>query len=237
VIAPAAPVFVVERGWGFGGTDPGLDKRVVVAYNYIMEMEPKPHDLARELLQGIRGLVRRFSVAERADVACCGVTVAQGAALEALLAAGSMRLGALGRRLGIAPSTLTRNVERLEAGALVRREPDPEDARAFRIRLTAAGHRAAQALERQEVAFARQILERLPTGRREAVSAAFRDLLVAVREATESCCPGAFEHLMEALPRPEGDGEPRRPQGGYGCGEEGCGGSRPEAGPNEEDIR
>ena len=34
-------------------------------------------DRARELLMGVRGLVRRFSVAERADVACCGVTVAQ----------------------------------------------------------------------------------------------------------------------------------------------------------------
>jgi DNA-binding MarR family transcriptional regulator len=192
-------------------------------------------DAARELLQGIQGLVRRFSVAERADVACCGVTVAQGAALDALLAGGPMRLGALGRRLGIAPSTLTRNVERLEAGGLVRREPDPEDARSFRIGLTPAGRRAAQALERQEVAFARQVLERLPAGRREAVSAAFRELLLAVREATESCCPGAFEHLMEGLPRGEGAGGERPLRRDGVCGE-GCGGSRREAGHDDEEI-
>lgn len=192
-------------------------------------------DPARELLQGIQGLVRRFSVAERADVACCGVTVAQGAALDALLAEGPMRLGALGRRLGIAPSTLTRNVERLEAGDLVRREPDPEDARSFRIRLTAAGRRAAEALERQEVAFARQVLERVPAGRREAVSAAFRDLLVAVREATESCCPGAFEHLMEGLPRGEGAGGERTARRGDVCGE-GCGRSPRETGHDEREI-
>jgi DNA-binding MarR family transcriptional regulator len=161
-------------------------------------------DRARELLLGIRGLVRRFSVAERADVACCGVTVAQAATLETLNREGSLRLGSLGRRLGVAPSTLSRNVERLEDGELVQREADPEDARSSRVSLTAKGRSAARNLEHQELGFARQVLERLPEERREAVSAAFHELLVAVREATEACCPGAYEHLMEGLPAGEG---------------------------------
>jgi DNA-binding MarR family transcriptional regulator len=160
-------------------------------------------DPARDLLQGVRGLVRRFSVAERADVACCGVTVAQAATLETLLSEGPLRLGSLGRRLGVTPSTLSRNVERLEGEGLVRRQPDPEDARSSRVWLTAKGRTAARQLERQGVAFARQILERVPPERRQAVSSAFRELLVAVREATEACCPGAYEHLMNGLP---GDG-------------------------------
>jgi DNA-binding MarR family transcriptional regulator len=84
-------------------------------------------DRARELLLGVRGLVRRFSVAERADVACCGVTVAQAATLETLHREGALRLGSLGRRLGVTPSTLTRNVERLEAAGLVRRAADPKE--------------------------------------------------------------------------------------------------------------
>lgn len=157
-------------------------------------------DQAQELLLGLRGLVRRFSVAERADVACCGVTVAQAATLETLHREGALRLGSLGRRLGVTPSTLTRNVERLEAAELLRRTADPEDARSSRVSLTPKGRAAARDLERQEIAFARQVLEWLPEERREAVSSAFRDLLVAVREATETCCPGAYEHLMEELP-------------------------------------
>jgi DNA-binding MarR family transcriptional regulator len=139
-------------------------------------------------------------VAERADVACCGVTVAQAATLETLNREGSLRLGSLGRRLGVTPSTLSRNVERLEAGELVRREADPEDARSSRVSLTPKGRAAARELARQELTFARQVLERLPEERRHAVSSAFHDLLVAVREATEACCPGAYEHLMEGLP-------------------------------------
>lgn len=168
-------------------------------------------DQARELLQGLRGLVRRFSVAERADVACCGVTVAQAATLETLLREGPLRLKSLGRRLGVTPSTLTRNVERLEAAGLVRRAADPEDARSSRISLTPRGRTAARELERQELAFACQILGRLPEERREAVSSAFHDLLVALREATETCCPGAYEHLMKGLPVRDEDA-------GSGCG-------------------
>ena len=173
-------------------------------------------DRASELLQGVRGLVRRFSVAERADVACCGVTVAQAATLETLLSEGPLRLGSLGRRLGVTPSTLSRNVERLEGEGLIRRQPDPEDARSSRVSLTAKGRTAARQLARQEVAFARQILERVPAERREAVSSAFRELLVAVREATEACCPGAYEHLMEGLPSDE------TVRAARGCGSKTC---------------
>jgi DNA-binding MarR family transcriptional regulator len=178
-------------------------------------------DSARELLLGIRGLVRRFSVAERADVACCGVTVAQAATLETLNREGPLRLGSLGRRLGVTPSTLSRNLERLEAGAMVRRETDPDDGRSSHVFLTARGRAAARELERQELTFARQILDRLPVERREAVGSAFRDLLVAVREATEACCPGAYEHLMKGLPaRDDACGNPGRGCCGTRAGEE-----------------
>ena len=151
------------------------------------------------LRSAIRGLVRRFGVSERADVSCCGVTVAQAAALEALFGHGPMRLSDLGRRLGIAPSTLTRNLERLIEGGLVARQADGRDARAARVRLTAAGRRAAVDVAGREEDFARQVLERIPEGRRAAVVESLGDLLTAVRGATEACCPGAFDHLMQGF--------------------------------------
>ena len=75
---------------------------------------------ARRLREAIRALVRRFSLAERADMSCCGMTVAQAATLEAL-SDGGLRLSDLGKRLGIAPSTLTRNLTRLEERGLIRK--------------------------------------------------------------------------------------------------------------------
>ena len=153
---------------------------------------------AGELRAVVAALVRRFSLSERADVSCCGLTVAQAATLEALRD-GAVRLGPLARRLGITASTLTRNLARLESDALVARDADPEDARASRVRLTPAGERAAARVEQQELAFAEGILARLGPARRTDVMQALAELLGAVRDATEECCPGAFDHLMEGV--------------------------------------
>ena len=163
-------------------------------------------DSAR-LRAAIRGLVRRFGVSERADVSCCGVTVAQAAALEALSGHGPMRLSDLGRRLGIAPSTLTRNLERLADAGLVGRKADSRDGRSARVQLTAAGRRAALGVAGREDDFARDVLARIPAERREAVLGALAELLAAVRGATEACCPGAYDHLMDGFGAACGPGE------------------------------
>jgi DNA-binding MarR family transcriptional regulator len=163
--------------------------------------EGQPDAEARRLLSGIRALVRRFSLSERADVECCGMTVAQAAMLDALRGEDGLRLSELGQRLGIAPSTLTRNLSRIEEKGLVARKVDAEDARAFRVSLTASGRQAAARLEELDVAFARTVIERLPVPRRAATLGALTELMVAVREATEACCPGAFDHLMQDFPR------------------------------------
>lgn len=166
----------------------------------------------------IATLVRRFSLSERADVLCCGLTVAQAATLEALRQ-GPLRLGPLARRLGITPSTLTRNLARLEKDGLVAREADPEDTRAARVRLTGAGERAAAKVETQELEFAEGILAKLGRGRRGDVLQSLGELLVAVREATEECCPGAFDHLMEDVAGTPGDASRRSRERKDCCGD------------------
>jgi DNA-binding MarR family transcriptional regulator len=156
---------------------------------------------ARRLLRHVRALVRRFAVSERADVFCCGMTIAQAATLETLRLEGPLRMGDLGRRLGIAPSTLTRNLERLVDAGYLKRQADGNDGRVAVIALTASGRRQADKLERQEEWFAGEILERIHPEQRPAVIERLADLLVAVRDATRSCCPeGAFDHLMTDFP-------------------------------------
>jgi DNA-binding MarR family transcriptional regulator len=156
---------------------------------------------ARRLLHHVRALVRRFAISERADVFCCGMTIAQAATLETLRLEGPLRMGALGRRLGISPSTLTRNLQRLLEKGYLRRDADGADGRAAVIALTTAGRKQADKLERQEEAFAGEILERIDPQHRAAVVERLADLLVAVRNATRACCPdGAFDHLMTGFP-------------------------------------
>ena len=150
---------------------------------------------AQRLQEVIRTLVRRFSLAERADVSCCGMTVAQAATLEALAERG-LRLSELGRRLGITPSTLTRNLGRLEERGLVRKRPDPRDGRAQTVSLTRRGREAAEDVRRQELVFARSVLDRLPRASAEEALSIIEELMDAVRNATETCCPGAYDHLL-----------------------------------------
>jgi DNA-binding MarR family transcriptional regulator len=160
---------------------------------------------AQRLMESVQALVRRFALSERSDVACCGVTVSQAATLEVLRASHPMRQSELGRKLGIAPSTLTRNLTRLVGAGLVERLADPDDARASLVRLSPAGERAVEELRRQERAFAQDVFDRLPAERREAIVGGLQDLLAAVRAATETCCPGAFDHLMTDFPKETND--------------------------------
>ena len=166
------------------------------------DLEHNFGEQAPRLLEAIRALVRRFSLAERADMSCCGMTVAQAATLEALEHS-SLRLSELGRRLGITPSTLTRNLARLEERGLVVREIDPVDRRAQRVNLSPTGRVAADGARRQEEAFAGSVLSHLPTESVTDTLTALDQLLAAIRAATENCCPGAYDHLMtEISPSP-----------------------------------
>lgn len=176
-------------------------------------MRPETPDAAR-LRNLVAAIVRRFSLAERSDVDCCGLTVAQAATLEALQRR-PLRLAKLAQSLGITPSTLTRNLVRLESDGLIARAPDPEDARASQVSLTAAGRRAARRVGEQELGFAREVLARLGPERGREVLASLQDLLGAVRAATEECCPGAFDFLMDD--GPVGRVDERRSRDGECC--------------------
>jgi len=167
-----------------------------------MRSTAPPRPDARRMMEAVRALVRRFSIAERSDVACCGVTVAQAATLEALYDEDQLRLGDLCRRLGISASTLTRNLARLKDRGLVATGTDPSDRRASVIRLTGAGRHAAEEVIRLEEDFFELVVEQLSPNDQGETLATLEKLWSAVRSATERCCPGAFDHLMHDPARP-----------------------------------
>ena len=167
-----------------------------------MEASPSPRDLdARRLRTMLATIVRRFRIAERADLACCGTTVAQAATLEALARRNDMPLGELGRELGISPSTLTRNLDRLVDRGLVQRAPSGGDRRSSRAVLTAAGRAAAAEVDRVEQDFALDILERLPAHDAADIVETLETLVAAIRAATDRCCSDAFAGLAGCCQR------------------------------------
>ena len=56
-----------------------------------------------------------------------------------------LRMGQISGRLLVTEGNVTGLVDRLEAAGMVERRPDPADRRAFRVRLTPAGHALAGA--------------------------------------------------------------------------------------------
>jgi DNA-binding MarR family transcriptional regulator len=89
-----------------------------------------------ELLEQVLGLGRRI----RVELGHHGLTMRQFAALR-VLRAEPMRLGNLARAVEISGPSAVALVDGLESAGLVRRRPDPDDARASLVELTPKGVR------------------------------------------------------------------------------------------------
>lgn len=88
----------------------------------------------------------------------------------AVLAVASVRVGELADRLGLAESSVTRLVDRLEGHRLVVRRVLPTDRRSIAVELTPAGRRVAEAVARGRRAYLAEMLEALePSERGELV--------------------------------------------------------------------
>lgn len=102
------------------------------------DSERLPADVA--LLFQLKHAHQRLAtaVARRVEEAT-GVPAAQASAVVHLALMGHCLVGQLGERLGLNSAGVTGLVSRLEQRDLVRREPDPDDRRAVRLRLTGQG--------------------------------------------------------------------------------------------------
>jgi DNA-binding MarR family transcriptional regulator len=77
----------------------------------------------------------------------------------------------------VTSGTMTNRIDRLEERGLVRRRPDPADARSVRVQLTAAGRRRVEAAIRDLVQRENAILGTLPPDERTALAGLLRRVL------------------------------------------------------------
>ena len=92
-----------------------------------------------------------------------------GSILVPLFEEDGLRIGELARRSRLSKQTMTTMVRLLERERLVRRRRDPEDARAFRVFLTAKAKRFRPVAERTLAELAELAQERLGRPRLEAL--------------------------------------------------------------------
>ncbi len=101
-----------------------------------------------------------------------GLTPSQLSTLSSVGQCGPVRLGDLAAAERIAPSTLTRLVNVLEERGYLLREPAPDDARAFLVTVTPAGHDVLERIRAEATSLLTDILLTLPADQLAALDAA-----------------------------------------------------------------
>ncbi|GLZ11421.1 MarR family transcriptional regulator [Actinomadura sp. NBRC 104425] len=103
-----------------------------------------------------------------------------------------LRLGEVAGRLGVEPSHVTRQVQRLAKAGYVERLPDPDDHRAFRVGLTARGRDAADRIRRVGRQWMSDALAGWPPPQREMLAVLFNrmvdDFLAYSEHRQMPCC-------------------------------------------------
>jgi DNA-binding MarR family transcriptional regulator len=88
------------------------------------------------------------------------------------VSAAGVRVGEIARNLGVKVPSATEQIIKLERAGLARRESDPDDSRAVRVRLTEAGRAAVESANERRNAVMAGILSSLPEDDRAALAAA-----------------------------------------------------------------
>ncbi len=83
-----------------------------------------------------------------------------------------VRVGEIARNLGVKVPSATEQIIKLERAGLVRREADPADSRAVRVKLTRGGHAAVESANARRNAVMAGILGSLTDTERRALAAA-----------------------------------------------------------------
>ena len=136
---------------------------------------------AVELQERLIAFVRAFGLL-RPDATPCGrpLSVSEAHALLELSRDAGLSQAALGARLRLEKSTVSRLVTQLEGHGWVERGRDPTDGRAIRLRLTEAGRRVADQVAAARAGHYATLLERIPPAERERVLHALEVLVQAL---------------------------------------------------------
>ena len=140
-----------------------------------MSEEPLPDAGLLALAGDFREALRHSIYLVRRLDADGELSAAQLSTLKMLLDAADeagVRVGEIARNLGVKVPSATEQIIKLERAGLVRRDADPADSRAVRVKLTREGHAAVDSANERRNAVIAGILGSLTAAEREALAAA-----------------------------------------------------------------
>ena len=136
----------------------------------------------------LREVARMYTRAQRVVADCCRTTSTQCHLLTELDRAGPLSLSELGNRVSLEKSWVSRAVDAMVERGVVKKEPNPLDARSWLVTLTDDGVRTVDALNQTLNTHAEQLLGSLNARERAAVENALLLLLNALLEDTAANC-------------------------------------------------
>jgi len=135
----------------------------------------------------LRKVTRSYSQAQRFQAGCCGTTFTQCQILCAIGAEGSIPQAALGAKLGLEKSWVSRAVDRLAVEGLVERRKCCEDARMYDVAFTDEGRKRFEALNSALNAQVEAVMTRIPKAERTCVRKALELLADAISVLSGEC--------------------------------------------------
>lgn len=132
-------------------------------------------------------LVDVLKIVEKSEVECCGVTPYQGYLLMRLLEEDSITMQSLAQQMGVALSTMTRNIDKLVEKDMAKRQRSHSDARVTEIELTEQGNEIAQRILFSWNTYFAKVNQILGEEQNSQVMLGLQTLLRAVQQAGNCC--------------------------------------------------
>ena len=136
---------------------------------------------AKVFREVIKTCVRKLGFLQKADAACCGVTIAQCHTIVEI-GKGSLSLNELADSLTLDKSTMSRTVDNLVQAGLVEREIDKADRRYSRISLTTKGQEMVAVINKNMEKYYQRVLSVIPSEKHAIVTESLPYLLAAIKE-------------------------------------------------------
>ncbi len=152
-----------------------------------MEKTPSPSLFAETLQRLTSDLVRYSALLDRVCTENLTITGSQGYTLLAIPDRDSISMNDLSLKMRLAGSTMTRMVDALVQKGLADRQPDAEDRRVVRVRLTESGRHAKQQLDEALQTFFLTVMRDIPENERGQVLHSLELLNGAIMTALQCC--------------------------------------------------
>ncbi len=143
----------------------------------------------RQFRDSIRCLQRSLGWQAKNDADCCGITVAQCHALLEIGNKKDLSLVDLSGALGLDSSTLSRTIDTMVAGELVKRNANPEDRRYITLSLTSKGQSIYNRINQTFDQYYQAIFANIPDDKQQQVIESIGLFTLAVvKSVGTSCC-------------------------------------------------